>query len=147
MAAKVLEVEQKKGSKARNREGEKGQWWPSEVTESELRAFVKEGLIAPDTWSFNKDSSIPTPEPDERVFTKAWVERGLSLPPSEFFLSVLSTYGLQLHNICPNSFLLLSNFATLCEGYLRVSPDIRLWQFFYRVKKETRDKAMVNCEA
>ena len=49
MAAKVQEVEQKKGSKARNREGEKGQWWPSEVTESELRAFAKEGFIAPDT--------------------------------------------------------------------------------------------------
>jgi hypothetical protein len=71
MAAKVLEAEQKKGSKARNREGEKGQWWPSEVTESELRAFEKEGRIAPDTWSFNEDSSTPTPEADERVFTKA----------------------------------------------------------------------------
>ncbi|KAK1619338.1 hypothetical protein QYE76_024855 [Lolium multiflorum] len=49
--------------------------------------------------------------------TKAWVERGLSLPCSEFFLSVLDTYGLQPHNICPNSYLLLSNFATLCEGH------------------------------
>ena len=34
MAAKLQEVEQKKGSKARNREGEKGQWWPSEVTDT-----------------------------------------------------------------------------------------------------------------
>jgi hypothetical protein len=49
MAAKVLEADQKKGSKARNREGEKGQLWPSKVTDSELRAFEKEGLIAPDT--------------------------------------------------------------------------------------------------
>jgi hypothetical protein len=73
------------------------------------------------------------------------VERGLSLPPSEFFLSVLDTYGLQPHNIYPNSFLLLSNFATLCEGYLGVRPAVRLWQFSYRVKKETKDKAMVNC--
>ncbi|KAK1612405.1 hypothetical protein QYE76_036078 [Lolium multiflorum] len=145
MAAKVQEAEQKKGLKARNREGEKGQRWPSEITDSELRAFEKEGLIAPDTWSFNKNSITPTPEPDERVFTKDWVERGISLPPSEFFLSVLSTYGLQPHNICPNSFLLLSNFATLYEGYLGVRPDVCLWQFFYRVKKETNDKIMVNC--
>lgn len=127
MAAKVLEAEQKKGLKGRNHEGEKGQWWPSEVTDSVLRAFEKEGLIASYTWSFNKDSSTPTLEPDERVFTKAWVDRGLSLPPSEFFLSVLSTYGLQPHNICPNSFLLLSNFATLCEGYLGIRLDVRLW--------------------
>ncbi|KAK1626990.1 hypothetical protein QYE76_001305 [Lolium multiflorum] len=84
----------------------------------------------------------PKPESDERVFTKAWVERVLLLLCSEFFLSVLNTYGLQPHNICPNSYLLLSNFVTLCEGHL---PDIRLWQFFFRVKKETKDKMMVNC--
>ncbi|KAK1685390.1 hypothetical protein QYE76_046238 [Lolium multiflorum] len=77
--------------------------------------------------------------------TKAWVDRGLSLPCSEFFLSVLDTYGLQPHNICPNSYLLLSNFATLCEGHLGIRPDIKLWQFFFRVKKETKDKAMLNC--
>jgi hypothetical protein len=83
MAAKVLEAEQKKGSKARNREREKGQWWPSEVTDSELKAFKKEGLIASDTWSFNKYSSTPTPEPDERVFTKAlWSTAFLFLLPN-----------------------------------------------------------------
>jgi hypothetical protein len=49
MAAKVQEAEQKKGSKARNREKEKGQWWPSKIIDSELRAFKQEGLIAPDT--------------------------------------------------------------------------------------------------
>ncbi|KAK1628545.1 hypothetical protein QYE76_002860 [Lolium multiflorum] len=77
--------------------------------------------------------------------TKAWVERGLSLPCSEFFLSILNMYGLQPHNICPNSYLLLSNFATLCEGHLGIRPDVKLWQFFFRVKKETKDKAMLNC--
>jgi hypothetical protein len=111
----------------------------------ELKDFEKEGLLTPDSWKLTKDSITPNPDPDERVFTKAWLERGLSLPPSEFFLSVLSTYGIQLHNICPNSFLVLSNFATLCEGYLGVRSDVRLFQFFYRMKKETKDKAMVNC--
>ncbi|KAK1693875.1 hypothetical protein QYE76_010572 [Lolium multiflorum] len=102
-----------------------------------------EGLIAPD-WSFMKDSITPKPDPDERVFTKAWVERGLSLPCSEFFLSVLSTYGLQPHKICPNSYLLLSNFVMLCEGHLGIRPDIHLWQVLFCVKKETKDKVMVN---
>jgi hypothetical protein len=41
-----------------------------------------------------KDSVTPKPDPDERVLTKAWVERGLSLPCSEFLLFVLTTYGL-----------------------------------------------------
>jgi hypothetical protein len=73
------------------------------------------------------------------------VERGLSLPPSEFFLEVLNTYGLQHNNICPNAYLLLSDFVTLCEGHLGVRPDVRLLQFFYCVKKETKQKVMVNC--
>ncbi|KAK1615358.1 hypothetical protein QYE76_020875 [Lolium multiflorum] len=94
--------------------------------------------------SFIRDTVVPKPGAGEVVMTKAWVERGLSLPCSEFFLSVLNTYGLQPHNICPNSYLLLSNFATLCEGHLGIRPT-SLWQFFFRVKKETKDKAMLNC--
>ncbi|KAM0913770.1 hypothetical protein ACQ4PT_011943 [Festuca glaucescens] len=145
MAEKVKEAEMKKASKARNREGEKGQWWPGNVTDFKLKALQEEGFIAPGSCRFNKDSLTPTPEVNERVLTKAWVERGLSLPPSDFFLEVLNTYGLQPHNICPNAYLLLSNFVTLCEGHLGVRPDIRLLQFFYRVKKETKEKNMVNC--
>ncbi|KAK1613650.1 hypothetical protein QYE76_019167 [Lolium multiflorum] len=144
MAAKVQEAENKRASKARSREGVRGQWWPCETTDAELREFQNEGMIS-QHWSFMRDSDVPKPDTDERVMTKAWVERGLTLPCSEFFLSVLNTYGLQPHNICPNSYLLLSNFATLCEGHLGIRPDVRLWQFFFGVKKETKDKAMLNC--
>ncbi|KAK1626741.1 hypothetical protein QYE76_001056 [Lolium multiflorum] len=144
MAAKVQETENKKASKARIREGERGQWWPCETTDMELRELQNEGMISAH-WSFIRDTVVPKPGAGEVVMTKAWVERGLSLPCSEFFLSVLNTYGLQPHNICPNSYLLLSNFATLCEGHLGIRPDVKLWQFFFRVKKETKDKAMLNC--
>ncbi|KAK1645639.1 hypothetical protein QYE76_063444 [Lolium multiflorum] len=144
MAAKVQEAENKRASKARIREGERGQWWPCETTDVELRALQNEGMISAH-WSFIRDTDVPKPGAGEVVMTKAWVERGLSLPCSEFFLSILNTYGLQPHNICPNSYLLLSNFATLCEGHLGIRPDVKLWQFFFRVKKETKDKAMVNC--
>ncbi|KAK1627106.1 hypothetical protein QYE76_001421 [Lolium multiflorum] len=144
MASRFVETENKKGSKARNREGERGQWWPCETTDTELRELQNEGMISAH-WSFIRDTVVPKPGAGEVVMTKAWVERGLSLPCSEFFLSVLTMYGLQPHNICPNSYLLLSNFATLCEGHLGIRPDVKLWQFFFRVKKETKDKAMLNC--
>jgi hypothetical protein len=134
----------KKASKARNREGEKGQWWPCNLTEFELKALQEEGFLALGSCRFLKDSSTLTPEDNERVLTKAWVERGLSLPPSDFFLVVLHTYGLQPHNICPNAYLILSNFVTLCKGHLGVRPDIWLLQFFYRVEKETKEKSMIN---
>ncbi|KAK1668471.1 hypothetical protein QYE76_056630 [Lolium multiflorum] len=143
MAAKVQEAENKRASKARIREGERGQWWPCETTDMELRELQNEGMISAH-WSFIRDTDVPKPGAGEVVMTKAWVERGLSLPCSEFFLSILNTYGLQPHNICPNSYLLLSNFATLCEGHLGIRPDVKLWQFFFRVKKETKDKAMLD---
>ncbi|KAK1695162.1 hypothetical protein QYE76_011859 [Lolium multiflorum] len=115
-----------------------------ETTDTELRELQNEGMISAH-WSFIRDTVVPKPGAGEVVMTKAWVERGLSLPCSEFFLSILNTYGLQPHNICPNYYLLLSNFATLCEGHLGIRPDVKLWQFFFRVKKETKDKAMLNC--
>ncbi|KAK1627482.1 hypothetical protein QYE76_001797 [Lolium multiflorum] len=134
MAAKVQEVENKRASKARIREGERGQWWPCATTDVELRELQNEGMISTH-WSFTRDSDVPKPEAGEIVMTKAWVERGLSLPCSEFFLSVLNTYGLQPHNICPNSYLLLSNFVTLCEGHLGILLDAVIRAS--PVKKET----------
>jgi hypothetical protein len=70
------------------------------------------------------------------VLTKALVERGFSFPPSDFFLEILKTYGLQPHNISPNSVLAISNHVTLCEGHLRVTPELSLFQYFFTVKKE-----------
>ncbi|KAK1612518.1 hypothetical protein QYE76_036191 [Lolium multiflorum] len=121
MAAKVQEAENKRASKARIREGERGQWWPCETTDVELRELQNEGMISAH-WSFIRDTDVPKPGAGEVVMTKAWVEHGLSLPCSEFFLSILNTYGLQPHNICPNAYLLLSNFATLCEEHLGIRP-------------------------
>ncbi|KAK1681282.1 hypothetical protein QYE76_042130 [Lolium multiflorum] len=43
------------------------------------------------------------PEVGEWVVTKALVERGFSLPPSDFFLEILKAYELQPHHISPNS--------------------------------------------
>ncbi|KAK1685482.1 hypothetical protein QYE76_046330 [Lolium multiflorum] len=45
-------------------------------------------------------------------------------------------YGLQPHNISPNSVLAISNHVTLCEGHLRVTPELSLFQYYFTVKKE-----------
>ncbi|KAK1610328.1 hypothetical protein QYE76_034001 [Lolium multiflorum] len=78
----------------------------------------------------------PAPRDNEMVLTKALVERGFSFPPSDFFLEILKAYGLQPHNISPNSVLAISNHVTLCEGHLRVTPELSLFQYFFTVKKE-----------
>jgi hypothetical protein len=58
MAAKVQEAEMKKDSKDKIREGEKGQWWPCETKDSELRDLQNEGMISPQ-WSFMRDTDVP----------------------------------------------------------------------------------------
>ncbi|KAK1606314.1 hypothetical protein QYE76_029987 [Lolium multiflorum] len=60
----------------------------------------------------------------------ALVERGFSLPPSDFFSEILKAYELQPHHISPNSILAISNHVTLCEGHLRVTPELSLFQMF-----------------
>jgi hypothetical protein len=75
------------------------------------------------------------------------VERGFSLPPSDFFSGILEAYKLQPHNISPNSILAIANHVALYEGHLRVKPDLPLSQFFFSVKKETvpQSSTLANC--
>ncbi|KAK1664955.1 hypothetical protein QYE76_053114 [Lolium multiflorum] len=51
-------------------------------------------------------------------------------------MEILKAYQLQPHNISPNSILAISNHVTLCEGHLRVTPDLSLFQYYFSVKKE-----------
>ncbi|KAK1601717.1 hypothetical protein QYE76_016438 [Lolium multiflorum] len=121
MEKRVEEVTAKK-SKARSREGEvKGQWWPCTTTEDELRSFEAEGFLQPGSWRTVLGALVPAPEAREWVLTKALVERGFSLPPSDFFSEILKAYNLQPHNISPNSVLAIANHVAMCEGHLRTS--------------------------
>ncbi|KAK1653190.1 hypothetical protein QYE76_070995 [Lolium multiflorum] len=116
--------ERAKKSKARQRDSEaKGKWWPCTTTEMELKNLEAEGFLQPGSWRTVPNSLAPAPEDNEMVLTKALVERGFSFPPSDFFSEILKVYGLQPHNISPNSVLAISNHVTLCEGHLRDVSD------------------------
>ncbi|KAK1662824.1 hypothetical protein QYE76_050983 [Lolium multiflorum] len=135
-----------KKSKARKRDSEaKGKWWPCTTTEMELKNLESEGFLQPGSWRSVPDELAPAPRDDEMVLTKALVERGFSFPPSDFFLEILKTYGLQPHNISPNSVLAISNHVALCEGHLRVSPEISLFQYFFSVKKIRQSGELATC--
>ncbi|KAK1617644.1 hypothetical protein QYE76_023161 [Lolium multiflorum] len=138
---KAEEVVAKK-SKARQRDNEaKGKWWPCTTTIIELNNLEAEGFLKPASWRTVPGSLAPAPEAGEMVVTKALVERGFSFPPSDFFSEILKEYGLQPHNISPNSVLAISNHVTLCEGHLRIPPTLPLFQYYFSVKKEKIPKA------
>ena len=72
-----------------------GQWIPCKLRDYDLRGMEKEGLIAPRSesfWRVNPRETRPEPESTEVVMMKSHVERGLSLPPSDFFSEVMKFY-------------------------------------------------------
>jgi hypothetical protein len=45
---------------------------------------------------------------------------------NNFFHGLLHYYGIELHNLNPNSILQIVVFGTLCEGYLGIKPNFAL---------------------
>src|SRR3954463_6520073 len=78
----------------------------------------------------------PSPQAGEKVYLKAQLVRGVSLPISNFFPSVLNHYRVQPQNLSPNSILVLRNYATLYEGYLGIRPRLDIFVYFFTVKRE-----------
>jgi hypothetical protein len=60
--------------------------------------------------------------------------RGLSLPAHEFLRGLLFVYGVQLHQLTPNSILHIACFITLCESFLGIEPHFLLWKFLFRLR-------------
>ena len=82
------------------------------------------------------------PEEGERVIFHSHLMRGLGLPASGFFRSFLEFHSLQPHHLAPNTMVLLSAFATLCEGFLGILPTIELWGEFFSSKLGTHIAGM-----
>jgi hypothetical protein len=64
----------------------------------------------------------------------AFDERGFTTPSHQFLRSLLQYYGLVLHNLIPSGGLHIATFMTLCETYLRVGPELDLWNYFFCVQ-------------
>jgi hypothetical protein len=64
----------------------------------------------------------------------AFLLRGLSLPAHEFLRGLLFVYGVQLHQLTPNSILHIACFITLCESFLGIDPHFLLWRSLFRLR-------------
>ena len=52
-----------------------------------------------------------------------------------FISKVLEYYGVELVNLAPNSTANLIIFIYLCEAYLGISPDLKVFKYFYMMAK------------
>ncbi|KAK1648049.1 hypothetical protein QYE76_065854 [Lolium multiflorum] len=91
----------------------------------------EEGLI------FLGDESFPTPSIGYRVTFIDHLICGLSTPIHEFLRGLLFVYGLQLHQLTPNSILHISIFITLCECFLGTHPNWGLWKHIFYLRRNS----------
>jgi hypothetical protein len=101
-----------------------------------------EGLIAAkeiSKWWVDPNAMMHAPLKKEIVMLKSHVDRGQSLLPSYFLMSMLFQYKLQLHHIAHHSFTIIAGFVVLCEGYLGVYPRGDLFRLYFNIRhnKET----------
>jgi hypothetical protein len=107
-------------------------WVPSVFTQKELNKARTEGLISnDDEVIFPSTERIPKPKDGFRVMFLAFLLHGLSLPAHEFLCGLLFVYGVQLHQLTPNSSLRIACFITLCELFLGIDPHFLLWRSLF----------------
>jgi hypothetical protein len=108
-------------------------WVPSEFSQTDLTKAQKDGLIAGDQVVFPSTERIPKPLSGYRVMFLAFLLRGLSFPAHKFLRGLLFVYGVQLHQVTPNSILHIACFVTLCESFMGIEPHWILWKFLFRL--------------
>jgi hypothetical protein len=109
----------------------------STVTADDQEALVAEGLLRPlsgdsqPEWMAPPSGAAPSPPPGYVVSFVSFHERGFGVPASRFMRAILHVYGVELHNLSPNSISQAAIFAAVCEGYLGIDPQWDLWTHLF----------------
>ena len=111
-------------------------WLPSELSKKKLEVLEKIGMLLDRNlinWRSAIGEHFPSREDEEIPVFLAYIECGLRLPVHKFLLHVLEYYGVELVNLSPNCIANISIFTYLCEAYLGVPPNLKLFRYFYRM--------------
>ena len=116
--------------------GAQGKWMVSSVQEKDITKLREAGYLAKEIahWLPSKGQIIPTPKPHERVVFIPHFVRGL-----------MFYYGLNFHDLAPNSFLNISAFIVVCKAFLRIQPHFGLWLKIFNVKPKVVDGQHAEC--
>jgi hypothetical protein len=105
--------------------------WPfSTVTADDLEALVANGLLRPlsggpqPKWMAPPSGAAPSPPLGYVLSFVSFHERGFRVPASRFMRAILHVYGVELHNLSPNSIAQAAIFAAVCEGFLGIAPPL-----------------------
>jgi hypothetical protein len=107
-------------------------WISLSFDEADLKKAKKDGfLLESAAVIFPGDEVVPAPSAGYWVMFLAFLLRGLSRPSHEFLHGLLFVYGVQLHQLTPNSLLHTACFITLCEAFLGIDSHWVLWKFLF----------------
>jgi hypothetical protein len=112
--------------------------WPfSTVAVEDLETLVADGLLRPlsdglqPEWMAPSSEADPTPPPGYVLSFIPFHERGFGVLASRFMRALLHHYGVELHNLNPNSIAQAAIFAAVCEGFLGIDPHWDLWTHLF----------------
>jgi hypothetical protein len=112
--------------------------WPfSTVTVDDLEALVVDGLLRPlsdvlrPEWMVPPSGADPNPPPGYVLSFVSFHERGFGVLASRFMRTLLHHYGVELHNLSPNSIAQAAISAAVCEGFLGIDPHWDLWTHLF----------------
>jgi hypothetical protein len=105
--------------------------------------LVSEGLLQKKSlvnWRPSFHEPLPMENLDEIITFYHFAEWGLALPSCSFFRGLLYFYGLELHNLNPNSICHIAIFIHFCEAFLGIETHWDLFRFLFRVKPQPTTK-------
>ena len=108
----------------------------SSVTDENIKELREARYLAADIVHRlpNAGQIVPTPEPHERVVFLTHFIRGLGFPLHPFVRGLMLYYGLDFHDLAPDSLLHISSFIVVCEAFLRITPHFGMWLKTFDVK-------------
>ena len=101
-----------------------GRWVPSSFTEEDIKKLREARYLTAEISQRlpARGQAIPTPEPNESVVFISHFLRGLGLTLDPFLSGLMFYYGLDFHDLVPDSLLHISSFIVVCETFLHITP-------------------------
>ena len=78
------------------------------------------------------------------MFTSHFL-RGLGFLIDPFVRGLMFYYGLEFHDLAPESILHISSFIVVCEAFLRSTPHFGLWLKTFNVEPKTIGGRQAEC--
>ena len=119
-------------------------WERSKISSQDTHLLKKLGLFKKEAMRMPGDESSPHPPSGFRVTFVDFLIRGFSVPVHEFLRGLLFIYGIQLHQLTPNSLLHISIFITLCECFLGIHPHWGLWKRIFYLRRNNSKNTIYN---